>query len=79
MRGMLEQFLYDLEMHEQNRNKKRTEIEWFDWFIERIQMHMGFGSLSKWGVCQNLSDRDDWRIFGGLKFLILGFFWVGKF
>ena len=30
MRGMLERFLYDLEMktpHEQNRNKKRTEIE----------------------------------------------------
>ena len=52
MRGMLERFLYDLEMktpHEQNRNKKRTEIEWFDWFIQWIQMHMGFGWLSKWG------------------------------
>ena len=47
MRGMLERFLYDMEMHEQNRNKKRTEIERFDWFIEWIQMHMGFGSLSK--------------------------------
>ena len=25
------------------------------------------------------SDRDDRRIFGGLKFSISGFFWVGKF
>ena len=33
----IEQFSYDLEMktREQNRNKKRTEIERFDWFIER--------------------------------------------
>ena len=33
----LEQFSYDLEMkaHKQNRNNKRTEIERFDWFIER--------------------------------------------
>ena len=36
---MLERFSYDLEMktREQNRNNKRTEIERFDWFIERIQ------------------------------------------
>ena len=35
----LARFSYDFEMktHEQNRNKKRTEIERFDWFIERIQ------------------------------------------
>ena len=34
---MVERFSYDLEMkaHEQNRNNKRTEIERFDWFIER--------------------------------------------
>ena len=33
----LERFSYDLEMktREQNRNNKRTEIERFDWFIER--------------------------------------------
>ena len=33
----VEQFSYDLEMkaREQNRNDKRTEIERFDWFIER--------------------------------------------
>ena len=34
---LLERFSYDLEMktREQNRNNKRTEIERFDWFIER--------------------------------------------
>ena len=34
---LLERFSYDLEMkaREQNRNDKRTEIERFDWFIER--------------------------------------------
>ena len=33
----IERFSYDLEMktREQNRNDKRTEIERFDWFIER--------------------------------------------
>ena len=45
----LERFSYDLELktHEQNRKNKRTEIERFDWFIERIQTHMAFGWLSK--------------------------------
>ena len=35
--GCIERFSYDLEMkaREQNRNDKRTEIERFDWFIER--------------------------------------------
>ena len=34
---IIERFSYDLEMkaREQNRNDKRTEIERFDWFIER--------------------------------------------
>ena len=32
---------------EQNRNNKRTEIERFDWFIERIQTRVAFGWLSK--------------------------------
>ena len=34
---LIERFSYDLEMkaREQNRNNKRTEIERFDWFIER--------------------------------------------
>ena len=37
MVGVLERFSYDLEMktREQNRNNKQTEIERFDWFIER--------------------------------------------
>ena len=31
------------------------------------------------GVLGISSDRDDRKIFLGLKFLILGFFWVRKF
>ena len=44
-----ERFSYDLEMktREQNRNNKRTEIEGFDWFIERIQTHVAFAWLSE--------------------------------
>ena len=46
---LLERFSYDLEMktREQNRNNKRTEIERFDWCIERIQTHLAFGWLSE--------------------------------
>ena len=42
-------FSYDLEMktREQNRNNKRTEIQRFDWFIERIQTRVAFGWLSE--------------------------------
>ena len=45
----IERFSYDLEMktREQNRNNNRTEIERFDWFIERIQTRVAFGWLSK--------------------------------
>ena len=45
----LERFSYNLEMktREQNRNKKRAEIERFDWFIERIQTRVAFGWLSE--------------------------------
>ena len=32
---------------EQNRNNKRTEIERFDWFIERIQTRLAFGWLGE--------------------------------
>ena len=44
----IERFSYDLEMkrHEQNRNNKWTEIERFDWFIERIKTRVAFGWLS---------------------------------
>ena len=46
---MIERFSYDLEMKtgEQNRNNKRTEVERFDWFIERIETHLAFGWLSE--------------------------------
>ena len=47
---LIERFSYDLEMktREQNRTyNKRTEIEQFDWCIERIQTHLGFGWLSE--------------------------------
>ena len=45
----LERFSCDLEMktREQNRNNKQTEIERFDWFIERIQTRVAFGWLSE--------------------------------
>ena len=41
---MIERFSYDLEMktREQNRNNKRTEIERFHWFIERINTRVAF-------------------------------------
>ena len=44
---MLERFLYDIEIktREQNRNIKLMEIERFDWFFERIQTRVAFGSL----------------------------------
>ena len=45
--AVVQRFSYDLEMktRQQNRNNKRTEIEQFDWFIERIQTHLAFGWL----------------------------------
>ena len=47
---MQERFSHDLEMilktREQNRKNKRTEIQRFDWFIERIQTRVGFGWLA---------------------------------
>ena len=49
---ILQRFSYDLELktREQNRNNKQTEIERFDWFIERLQARVAFGWLSEfWG------------------------------
>ena len=45
----LKRFSYDLEMKTrvQNKNSKRTEIERYDWFIERIQTRVAFGWLSE--------------------------------
>ena len=39
--------IFEMKTREQNRNNKRTEIKRFDWFIERIQTHLAFGSLSE--------------------------------
>ena len=36
-----------MKTREQNRNDKRTEMERFDWFIERIQTRLAFGWLSE--------------------------------
>ena len=36
-----------MKAREQNINSKRTEIERFDWFIERIQTRVPFGWLSE--------------------------------
>ena len=36
-----------MKTREQNRNNKRTEIERFDWFVERIQTRVAFGWLSE--------------------------------
>ena len=46
---LIERFSFDLETktRQQNRNKKRTEIVRFDWFIERIQTRVAFGRLSE--------------------------------
>ena len=38
-----------------------------------------FSTGGEGGVFRISSDRDNQRIFGGFKFSILGFFWVGKF
>ena len=38
-----------MKTREQNRNNKRTEIERFDWFIERTQTRVAFG----WLGCKN--------------------------
>ena len=45
----LKRFSYDLEMKTrvQNKNNKGTEIERFDWYIERIQTRVAFGLLSE--------------------------------
>ena len=36
-----------MKTREQNRHNKRTEIERFDWFIERTQTRVAFGWLSE--------------------------------
>ena len=43
--GLIGLVSYDLEIktRERDRNNKRTEIERFDWFVERIQTRGDFG------------------------------------
>ena len=57
---MIERYSYDLEMktREQNKNKKRTEIKRFDWFIERKQTHLAFGWLSKRSAEKNFMPEE---------------------
>ena len=56
---MIDRFSYDLEMKtcEQNRNNERTEIERFDWFIERIETRVAFGWLSESSGKKNSGQR----------------------
>ena len=66
MNRTTQRFSYDLEMktREQNRNNKRTEIQRFDWFIERIQTHLAFGWLSE--LSRNRFDvilQQDWPVY----------------
>ena len=44
-KDVFQRFLYDLEM--KTRERSRTEMERFDWFIERIQTRVAFGWLSE--------------------------------
>ena len=46
-----------MKTHEQNRNNKRTEIERFDWFVERIQTRVAFGWLTE-RSCENFHERE---------------------
>ena len=42
-----------MQTREQNSENKRTEIERFDWFVERIQMRGAFGWLSERSAKKN--------------------------
>ena len=52
----IERFSYDLEMktRKQNRDNKQTEIERFDWFIERIQTHVKWTLRRKNFIPENI-------------------------
>ena len=65
----IERFWYDLEMktYEQNRNNKRTEIERFDWFIERIQTRV---------ACDWLSERSGKKKFMPENFLEINLYFA---
>ena len=87
---LLERFSYDLEMktREPNRNNKRTEIERFDWFIERIHTDLAFGWLSERSAEKTSCPKNFLEIAltsycntigqSNNAFYILGFFFGGK-
>ena len=52
---------------QQNRNNKRTEIEQFDWFIERIQTHRYFALTS---YCDTIGQSNN--AFSVLRFSLAG-------
>ena len=58
--SMIERISYDLEMktREQNRKDKRTEIEGFDWFIERIQTHLAFALVKRTLGCKKFMPEE---------------------
>ena len=76
---LIEQFSHELEMkmREQKKNNKRTEIERFDWFIERIQTRVAFGWLeinryfALTSYCNTIGQSNS-------AFSILGFSLAGK-
>ena len=82
---LTERFSYDLEMktREQNRNNARTEIERFDWFIERIQTRVAFGKKKKKNfmpINRNFALMSYCNLIGqsNSAFSILGFSLAGK-
>ena len=74
-----------MKTREQNRNNKRTEIERFDWFIERIQTRVAFGWLSERSAEKTSCPKNFLEIAltsyyntigqSNNAFSILGFFW----
>ena len=56
---------------EQNRNNRRTEIERFDWFVERIQTRRGFGWLSEGSAEKNFMPEELSRNQSKLRFDVI--------
>ena len=56
-------FVWHLEMktRKRNRNNKLTEIERFDWFIERMQTRVAFGWLSERSGDKTSCSRTFWK------------------
>ena len=71
-----------MKTREQNRNNERTEIERFDWFIERIQTRVAFGKKKKnfMPINRNFALMSYCNLIGqsNSAFSILGFSLAGK-